>query len=129
MVKLWVKQDSTRISCQEFRADSESARAVKAEENYERVLAQHTASSGQLEDAKAMNADRQWMRDYGVVFIGNAILSTPEVDAVVAALRAKARDAGYKACYTECLTHVNAVSDREFTIERCRAHEVDTKGE
>ncbi|KAJ0780657.1 hypothetical protein HanPI659440_Chr06g0240191 [Helianthus annuus] len=114
---------SACAEAEKTKADVESARAVKAKENYERVLAQHTASSGQLEDAKAMNADlyadRQWMRDYGVVYVG----------AAVAALRAMARDAGYKAAYTKCLNHVNVVSDKKFTDEQCRAREVDAEGE
>ncbi|KAM0064233.1 hypothetical protein Hdeb2414_s0003g00100471 [Helianthus debilis subsp. tardiflorus] len=101
--------------------DAESACTDKAEEDYQRVLAQHTTSSVQLEDAKALNADlnadRQWMCDYGVVFIANAILGAPEVDATVIVLRAKARDAGYKAGDTECLTHVNVVSEKKFTDE------------
>ncbi|KAJ0914609.1 hypothetical protein HanPSC8_Chr06g0240511 [Helianthus annuus] len=65
-----------------------------------------------------IHVDRQWMLDYGVVYIANAILSAQEVDVAVATLRAKARDAGYKAGYTECLTHVNAVSDKKFTNEQ-----------
>ncbi|KAJ0789220.1 hypothetical protein HanPI659440_Chr05g0200991 [Helianthus annuus] len=96
------------------------------------MLARHTASSVQLEDAKALNADLnvdcQWMRDYGVVYIANAILDAPDVDVAVATLRAKARDVGYKVGYTDCLTHVNAVSDKKFTDEQCRAREVDTEG-
>ncbi|KAJ0599175.1 hypothetical protein HanHA300_Chr00c0061g0700241 [Helianthus annuus] len=93
----------------------------------------HTESSIQLEDAKALNADlnvdRQWMHDYGVVYIANAILDAPKVDAKVAALRAKVRDAGYKVGYTEYLTHVNVASDKKFTDEQCHVHKVDTKGE
>ncbi|KAM0031365.1 hypothetical protein Hdeb2414_s0017g00507961 [Helianthus debilis subsp. tardiflorus] len=69
------------------------------------------------------------MRDYGVVYIANAILSTPVVDAAVATLRAKALDARYKASCIECLTHVNAVSDKKFTDEQCRTRDIDTKGE
>ncbi|MFS7945111.1 hypothetical protein Hanom_Chr06g00520121 [Helianthus anomalus] len=76
-----------------------------------------------------LHADRQWMRDYGVVYIANATLSAPEVDATVAALRAKARDAGYKVGYTECLNHINAISDKKFTDKQCRAREVDVEGE
>ncbi|MFS7947549.1 hypothetical protein Hanom_Chr06g00549571 [Helianthus anomalus] len=93
------------------RVDAESARAIKAEENYERVLAKHTTSSVQLDDAKAMNvdfhADCMWMRDYGVVYVAVA----------VTAIRAKARDAGYKVGYRECLTPVNAVSNKKFIDE------------
>ncbi|KAJ0779589.1 hypothetical protein HanPI659440_Chr06g0228171 [Helianthus annuus] len=113
---------SALAEVEKTRADAESARAVKEGENCERVLAQHTTSSGQLDDAKAMigdfHADRQWMLDYGVVYIANAISSAPEVDVAVATLRAKARDAGYKAGYTECLTHVNDVLDKKFTDEQ-----------
>ncbi|KAF5758919.1 hypothetical protein HanXRQr2_Chr16g0735001 [Helianthus annuus] len=69
------------------------------------------------------------MRDYGVVYIANAILNAPEEYDTVLVLRAKARDAGYKAAYTECLTHVNSVPEKKFTDEQGCAREVDTKGE
>ncbi|MFS7999222.1 hypothetical protein Hanom_Chr12g01163501 [Helianthus anomalus] len=109
-----------RLVGAEVREDAEGARAAKAEEDYQRVLAQHTTSSVQLEDEKALNADldtdRQWMHDY-------------EVDDAVVVLRAKVHDGGYKAAYTECLTHVNAMSKKKFTDEQCRAREIDTKGE
>ncbi|KAJ0750855.1 hypothetical protein HanLR1_Chr05g0186711 [Helianthus annuus] len=79
--------------------------ATKAEEERQQDVAQ-------LEDAKAKNAnlktDREWMLDYGVVHIANAILDAPETIFVVAVavVAAKARDAGWY------LTHVNAVSEK-----------------
>ncbi|MFS8008342.1 hypothetical protein Hanom_Chr14g01271561 [Helianthus anomalus] len=97
----------------EVRAYAEGPRVTKVEEDHQRVLDQHAEAVAQLDDAK----------------IVNAILDAPEVSVAVKAVRAKARDAGYKAGYTECLTHVNVVSERKFIDEQCPVREVDTKGE
>ncbi|MFS7969685.1 hypothetical protein Hanom_Chr09g00812081 [Helianthus anomalus] len=43
----------------------------------------------------------------------NAILDALENTNVVAKVVARAREAGYKGGYTECLTHVNVVSAKE----------------
>ncbi|MFS7989806.1 hypothetical protein Hanom_Chr11g01051171 [Helianthus anomalus] len=90
------------------------ARAAKAEEERGQAVAM-------LDDAISMNAnliaDRAWMREFGVVHVTNAILDAPETTYAVADVVAHARDAGYKAGYTECLTHVNAISKKKFTDE------------
>ncbi|KAJ0770622.1 hypothetical protein HanPI659440_Chr07g0259751 [Helianthus annuus] len=69
------------------------------------------------------------MRDYSAIYIANAILDAPETTFAVAAVVARARDAGYRAGYTECLTHVNAVSEKIFTDDQCPLREVEAKVE
>ncbi|KAJ0836960.1 hypothetical protein HanRHA438_Chr16g0772841 [Helianthus annuus] len=64
-------------------------------------------------------ADCAWMRDF-------AILDAPENTDAVAKVRECAREAGFKAGYNECLTHVNALSATKFTDERCALRDVDT---
>ncbi|KAJ0615481.1 hypothetical protein HanIR_Chr02g0074601 [Helianthus annuus] len=61
--------------------------------------------------------DRAWMHNFCVVHVANAILDASENTNVVAEVVGHAREAGYKADYTECLTHVNVVSARKFTDE------------
>ncbi|MFS7993355.1 hypothetical protein Hanom_Chr12g01093081 [Helianthus anomalus] len=51
--------------------------------------------------------------------IANTILDAPENTDAVAEVVGRAREAGYKVGYTECLAHVNAVSVKKFTDERC----------
>ncbi|MFS7923832.1 hypothetical protein Hanom_Chr03g00265501 [Helianthus anomalus] len=61
--------------------------------------------------------------------IANAILDAPETTVAVADVVARARDVGYKAGYTKCLTHVNVVSDKKFTDEQCPLRAVDTEAD
>ncbi|KAF5768352.1 hypothetical protein HanRHA438_Chr14g0646091 [Helianthus annuus] len=94
------------------RAYAEGPRAPRVEEDRQQVLDQHAETVAQLDDAK----------------IANAILDAPEVSVAVKVVRTKAHDAGKKVGYTECLTQVNAVSERKFTDEHCPVREVDTEG-
>ncbi|KAJ0435253.1 hypothetical protein HanIR_Chr17g0891291 [Helianthus annuus] len=71
--------------------------------------------------------DRAWMRDFGVANVANAILDTPENTATVANVIDRAREARFEAGYNECLTHVNALSSKKFTNERCALRGVDTE--
>ncbi|KAF5813963.1 hypothetical protein HanRHA438_Chr03g0115951 [Helianthus annuus] len=67
------------------------------------------------------------MRHFGVVHIVNAILEAPKNMAAVANVNERAREAGFKAGYNQCLNDVNPFSLRKFTDERCAFHGVDTK--
>ncbi|KAF5810045.1 hypothetical protein HanRHA438_Chr04g0174431 [Helianthus annuus] len=72
-------------------------------------------------------ADRTWMRNFGVVNFANAVLDAPENTDAVAEVVCRAREAGYKVGYVECFTHVNVVSPKKFTNERCALREVNTE--
>ncbi|KAJ0592353.1 hypothetical protein HanHA300_Chr03g0084061 [Helianthus annuus] len=71
--------------------------------------------------------NRAWMRQFGVVHIVNAILEARENTAVVANVNKRAREAGFKAGYNQCLNDVNALSTKQFTDERCALRGVDTE--
>ncbi|KAF5774612.1 hypothetical protein HanRHA438_Chr13g0612931 [Helianthus annuus] len=76
----------------------------------EEAEAQATKVVDERDDLATMNTqlvtDRAWMRDFGVANVANAILDAPENTDAVAQVVECVREAGYKAGYTECLTHV-----------------------
>ncbi|KAJ0934446.1 hypothetical protein HanRHA438_Chr03g0107541 [Helianthus annuus] len=127
-----VARDATLADVNRCLVEAE-ARASKAEE--ERGQAFST-----LDEAISMNAnlthDRAWIPKFGVVHlnalssffnVANAILHALETTNAVADVVERARDAGYMAGYTECLTHVNVVSEKKFTDEQCSLRAVDTE--
>ncbi|KAJ0800394.1 hypothetical protein HanPI659440_Chr03g0102531 [Helianthus annuus] len=115
-----VARDATLADVNRCLVEAE-ARASKAEE----VRGQAFST---LDEAISMNAnlthDRAWIPEFGVA---NAILHALETTNAVADVVERARDAGYMAGYTECLTHVNAVSEKKFTDEQCSLRAVDTE--
>ncbi|MFS7939286.1 hypothetical protein Hanom_Chr05g00449951 [Helianthus anomalus] len=112
---MFMNQENARkdLQAHEVVLADVNRRLVEAKAWATKVEEEHQQAVAQLDDAKAMNAnlkaDREWMLDYGVVHIANAILDAPETIVAVAVVMAKARDAGYRVGYTECLTHVNVV--------------------
>ncbi|MFS7894410.1 hypothetical protein Hanom_Chr00s001662g01685031 [Helianthus anomalus] len=96
------------------RVGEAGARARQAEEGRD-VLA---TTNAQLVD------DRDWMRHFVIV---DAILEAPENMATVANVNERAREAGFKASYNQCLIDVNPFSSRKFTDERCTFNGVDTE--
>ncbi|KAJ0800327.1 hypothetical protein HanPI659440_Chr03g0101691 [Helianthus annuus] len=71
--------------------------------------------------------DRACIRDFGVANVANAILDAPENTIAVTNVIDRAREAGFKAGYNECLTHVNALSSKKFTDERCALRGIDNE--
>ncbi|KAJ0619382.1 hypothetical protein HanHA89_Chr02g0070751 [Helianthus annuus] len=67
------------------------------------------------------------MRDHGIGHIVGTILDAPENATTVNELIDRARQAGFKAVYNECLTHVNPFFKSRFTDERSGFHGVDTE--
>ncbi|KAJ0463643.1 hypothetical protein HanHA300_Chr14g0518001 [Helianthus annuus] len=94
-------------------AYAKSPRTTRVEEDRQQVLTQHAEAVAQDDD------------DAKIV---NVILDAPEVSVAIKVVRAKARDGGKRVGYIECLTQVNAVSERKFTDEQCPVREVDTEG-
>ncbi|KAM0041776.1 hypothetical protein Hdeb2414_s0011g00370241 [Helianthus debilis subsp. tardiflorus] len=82
-------------------------------------------------DLATMNAqliaDHAWMRDFSVANLAKAILDAPENTEAAAKVVECVREAGYNAGYIECLTHVNALSAKKFTDDRCALCGVDTE--
>ncbi|MFS7934420.1 hypothetical protein Hanom_Chr05g00391371 [Helianthus anomalus] len=67
------------------------------------------------------------MREHGIGHIVGTVLDAPENASAVAETNERARQAGFKAGYNECLTHVNPFFKSQFTDERSGFHGVDTK--
>ncbi|KAJ0589287.1 hypothetical protein HanIR_Chr04g0184441 [Helianthus annuus] len=74
-----------------------------------------------------LKADREWMRDHGIGHIVGAILDAPENAVAVEELKQRAREAGFKASYNRCISHMNLLSQGKFTDERYGFHGVDTE--
>ncbi|XP_035833495.1 uncharacterized protein LOC118482112 [Helianthus annuus] len=81
-----------------------------------------TSSFNQLE------ADREWMRSHGIARIVQAIMDAPETAAGLDLVKERARDAGFKAGYSRCVSHMNVMSEGGFTAERSGFRDVDTEG-
>ncbi|KAJ0693257.1 hypothetical protein HanPI659440_Chr15g0595121 [Helianthus annuus] len=62
------------------------------------------------------------MRDHGIGHIVGTILDAPENTTAVNELKDRVRQAGFKAGYNECITHVNPFSKSRFTDERSGFH-------
>ncbi|KAF5819618.1 hypothetical protein HanXRQr2_Chr02g0079641 [Helianthus annuus] len=81
-----------------------------------------TSSFNQLE------ADREWMRRHGIARIVQAIMDAPETAAGLDLVKQRARDAGFKAGYNRCISHMNVMSVGGVIEERSGFRDVDTKG-
>ncbi|MFS7923016.1 hypothetical protein Hanom_Chr03g00255861 [Helianthus anomalus] len=67
------------------------------------------------------------MRDHDIGHIVGAILDAPENAAAVEELKQRAWEAGFKAGYNRCISHMNLLSHGKFTDERPGFHGVDTE--
>ncbi|KAJ0466858.1 hypothetical protein HanIR_Chr14g0676801 [Helianthus annuus] len=81
-----------------------------------------TSSFNQLE------ADREWMRRHGIAHIVQAIMDAPETAAGLDLVKQRARDAGFKAGYNRCISHMNVMSIGGVIEERSGFRHVDTEG-
>ncbi|KAJ0477567.1 hypothetical protein HanHA300_Chr13g0490031 [Helianthus annuus] len=101
---------TARVSAAEERADS----AVEAKDAL-------VSSLNQLE------ADREWMRSCGISRIVEAIMNAPETAAGLNLVRDRARNAGFKAGYNRCISHLNVITKGSHTDERSGFRGVDTE--
>ncbi|MFS7990857.1 hypothetical protein Hanom_Chr11g01063851 [Helianthus anomalus] len=62
-----------------------------------------------------------------VCTIVTSILDAPENVAGVNEIRLRARDAGFKAGYNRCISHMNVLAQGKYTDERSGFHGVDTE--
>ncbi|KAF5760454.1 hypothetical protein HanXRQr2_Chr16g0753681 [Helianthus annuus] len=67
------------------------------------------------------------MRDHGIGHIVGTVLDAPENATAVNELKERAREAGFKAGYNECLSNVNPFYQSKFTDERSGFHGIDTE--
>ncbi|KAF5760319.1 hypothetical protein HanRHA438_Chr16g0763861 [Helianthus annuus] len=67
------------------------------------------------------------MRDLGIRHIIGTVLDAPENTAAVNELRERAREAGFKAGYARCISHMNPLYQSKFTDEWSGFHGVDVE--
>ncbi|KAJ0818765.1 hypothetical protein HanPI659440_Chr00c01g0706061 [Helianthus annuus] len=101
-----------------------SARATEAEA---RARQAEEVRDGLTTSLNQLIADRDWMRNHGIAHIVETILDAPENAIVVNEIKERARQAGFKAGYNECPTHVNPFFKSRFTDERSGFRGVDTE--
>ncbi|KAJ0490605.1 hypothetical protein HanHA300_Chr12g0457371 [Helianthus annuus] len=80
-----------------------------------------TSSFNQLE------TDREWMRCHGIAHIVKAVLNAPETVTGIDMIKQRARDAGFKAGYNRCISHINILAKGEYTDERSGFRDVNTE--
>ncbi|KAM0014649.1 hypothetical protein Hdeb2414_s0034g00726201 [Helianthus debilis subsp. tardiflorus] len=80
-----------------------------------------TSSFHQLE------VDREWMRSHGIAHIVQAIMDAPETATGIDLIKQRARDAGFKAGYSRCISHINVMSKGCYTNQRSGFRDVDTE--
>ncbi|KAJ0765041.1 hypothetical protein HanPI659440_Chr08g0299021 [Helianthus annuus] len=101
-----------------------TARAAEAEAQAREAAEARDSLISSLDQLKA---DRDWMHDHGIGHIVGTILDAPENASAINELKERAREAGFKAGYNECLNHVNPFYQSKFTDERSGFHGVDTE--
>ncbi|XP_022024871.1 uncharacterized protein LOC110925212 [Helianthus annuus] len=127
---------------EEANVDRTSLNKTAEVQNHVTILAEVTARATEAE-ARAreaaeardslvssfdqLKADHDWMRDHGIGHIVKAILDAPENAAGVEEIRLRAREAGFKAGYNRCISHINVLSQGKYTDERSGFHGVDTE--
>ncbi|KAJ0741223.1 hypothetical protein HanOQP8_Chr06g0225621 [Helianthus annuus] len=101
-----------------------TARATEAEARAREAAGARDSLTISLDQLKA---DRDWMRDQGIGHIVGTVLDAPENATAVNELKERAREAGFKAGYNECLSHVNPFYQSKFTDKRSGFHGIDTE--
>ncbi|KAJ0912476.1 hypothetical protein HanRHA438_Chr06g0274771 [Helianthus annuus] len=113
------------VQTREVAVTDLTARVTAAEERANTAVEARdalTSSFNQLE------ADREWMRSHGIARIVQAIMDAPETAVGLDLVKERARDAGFKAGYSRCVSHMNVMSQGGFTAERSGFRDVDTEG-
>ncbi|XP_021985567.1 tol-Pal system protein TolA-like [Helianthus annuus] len=111
-------------------AKEAEARAAKAEvQNRVTILAEVTARAAEAEARarEATEARDSLVSSFDQFKIVGAIRDAPENAAAVEELKQRAREAGFKAGYNRCISHMNLLSQGKFTDERSGFHGVDTE--
>ncbi|KAM0048420.1 hypothetical protein Hdeb2414_s0008g00274271 [Helianthus debilis subsp. tardiflorus] len=100
-----------------------TARATEAEVRVSEAAETRDSLASSFNQLKA---DREWMRCHGISDIVKAILDAPENATGIELIKLRAHDAGFKAGYNRCISHVNILAQGKYTDERSGFHGVDT---
>ncbi|KAJ0742259.1 hypothetical protein HanPI659440_Chr10g0362101 [Helianthus annuus] len=101
-----------------------TARATQAEK--------HASEAAEARDSltsafNQLKTDCEWMRCHGIGHIVKAILDAPETATGIDLIKERAREAGFKAGYNRCISHVNVLRQGKYTDERSGFHGVNTE--
>ncbi|KAJ0622005.1 hypothetical protein HanIR_Chr01g0015211 [Helianthus annuus] len=140
--------DCTRLNqtvTREVKVADLTARVTVAEKRANEVVEARdalTSSFNQLE------ADCEWMRSRGIAHVSitcllyqmfsddliilvlqivQSIMDAPETATGLDLVKQRARDAGFKAGYSRCISHINVMSKGGYTEERSGFRDVDTE--
>ncbi|XP_035833441.1 uncharacterized protein LOC118482079 [Helianthus annuus] len=93
----------------------------------ERADAAVEAKDALVSSFDQLKADREWLRTHGIARIVEAIMDAPETAAGLDLVKQRARDAGFKAGYNRCISHMNVMSIGGDIEERSGFRDVDTE--
>uniref|UniRef100_A0A251TMF4 Uncharacterized protein n=1 Tax=Helianthus annuus TaxID=4232 RepID=A0A251TMF4_HELAN len=113
------------VQTREVTVTDLTARMTAAEE---RVNTAVEAKDALASSFNQLEADREWMRSHGIARIVQAIMDAPETAAGLDLVKQRARDAGFKAGYNRCISHMNVMSIGGVIEERSGFRDVDTEG-
>ncbi|KAJ0950255.1 hypothetical protein HanPSC8_Chr02g0046101 [Helianthus annuus] len=113
------------VQTREVAVTDLTARMTAAEERANTAVEAKDALASSFNQ---LEADREWMRSHGIARIVQAIMDAPETTAGLDLVKQRARDAGFKAGYNRCISHMNVMSIGGVIEERSGFWDVDTEG-
>ncbi|KAJ0789961.1 hypothetical protein HanPI659440_Chr05g0209541 [Helianthus annuus] len=112
------------VQTREVAVTDLTARVSVAEERADAAVEAKDALVSSFDQLKA---DREWLRTHGIARIVEAIMDAPETVAGLDLVKQRARDAGFKAGYNRCISHLNVMSIGGEIEERSGFRDVDTE--
>ncbi|KAJ0516181.1 hypothetical protein HanHA300_Chr00c0109g0710991 [Helianthus annuus] len=112
------------VQAREVAVTDLTARVSVAEERADAAVEAKDALVSSFDQLKA---DREWLRTHGIARIVEAIMDAPETAAGLDLVKQRARDAGFKAGYNRCISHMNVMSIGGDIEERSGFRDVDTE--
>ncbi|KAF5816985.1 hypothetical protein HanXRQr2_Chr02g0047831 [Helianthus annuus] len=112
------------VQAREVAVTDLTARVSVAEERADAAVEAKDALVFSFDQLKA---DREWLRTNGIARIVEAIMDAPETAAGLDLVKQRARDAGFKAGYNHCISHLNVMSIGGEIEERSGFRDTDTE--
>ncbi|KAF5798469.1 hypothetical protein HanXRQr2_Chr07g0293271 [Helianthus annuus] len=129
--EFWAKQNEKLFRVRQEVTNLKAANVALMKEKTAAEAVAKEAKEAESRDVKALeeaNTDRNNLnKTVEGLQIVRTILDTPENAAAVGELRVRAREAGFKAGYNRCISHMNLLSQGKFTDERSGFYGVDTE--
>ncbi|KAF5813021.1 hypothetical protein HanXRQr2_Chr03g0093361 [Helianthus annuus] len=112
------------LQAREVAVTDLTARVSVAEERADDAVEAKDALVSSFDQLKA---DREWLRTHDIPRIVEAIMDAPETAVGLDLVKQRARDAGFKAGYNRCISHMNVMSIGGEIEERSGFRDVDTE--